>query len=80
MWRLYVGGLCTGFAVGGCALWLAASYVVSESAHANMPSYGLLLLLPFVRAGEALRVAGGKAVRAMRSPAAPGAAPDPARR
>ena len=58
MWRLYVGGLCTGFAVGGAACWLAALAIVTESARDNLlanPFFPWVVLLAFVLAGETLR-------------------------
>jgi len=74
MWRLYIGGLCTGFAIGGAVCWLAALSMAPESARGNLlinPAFPWLVLLAFVLAGgETLRV---KAKR----PAKPNVAPDP---
>lgn len=59
MWRLYVGGLCTGFAIGGAACWLAVLSVVPESARGYLLTNPLLpwaVLLAFVLAGETLRL------------------------
>jgi hypothetical protein len=56
MWRLYVGGLLTGFAIGGFAAWLWAWAMTPESSHPSFPGWVPLLLLPFVLAGENLRV------------------------
>jgi hypothetical protein len=60
MWRLYVGGLLTGFAIGGFAVWLAAWAIVPESARAHIPPAVPLALLPFVLAGEKLRIRASK--------------------
>jgi hypothetical protein len=76
MWRLYVGGLCTGFALGGAVCWLAVLAILPESARGNLlsnPFFPWAVLLAFVLAGEALRI---KASRI----AEPNAAPDPARK
>jgi hypothetical protein len=56
MWRLYVGGLLTGFAIGGFVAWLMAWGLAPESSLTPFPSWVPLLLLPFVLAGENLRV------------------------
>ena len=75
MWRLYVGGLCTGFAIGGAVCWLAVLSIVPESARGNLlmnPFFPWGVFLAFVLAGETLRI---KAKRI----AEPNAAPDPAR-
>jgi hypothetical protein len=61
MWRIYVGGLLTGFAIGGFAALFAAWTMVPESARSQFPAWGPLLLLPFVLAGETLRIRGSKA-------------------
>ena len=60
MWRIYVGGLLTGFAIGGFAAWCAALYLVPETARYQIPVWGPLVLLPFVLAGETLRIRGSK--------------------
>ncbi len=60
MWRLYVGGLLTGFAIGGFVVWCAAWVIVPESARAQVPVWGPLLLLPFLLAGESLRIRSSK--------------------
>jgi hypothetical protein len=60
MWRLYVGGLLTGFALGGFVAWCAAWTIVPESARAQIPVSALLFLLAFVLAGEKLRIRGSK--------------------
>jgi hypothetical protein len=76
MWRLYVGGLCTGFALGGVVCWLAVLSIVPESARGNLlinPFFPWGVLLAFVLAGETLRM---KAKRI----AEPNTAPDPARK
>ena len=75
MWRLYVGGLCTGFAIGGAACWLAVLSIVPESARGNLlinPLFPWAVFLAFVLAGETLRM------RARRT-GEPSAAPDQAR-
>jgi len=59
MWRLYVGGLCTGFAIGGAVCWLAVLSIVPESTRSNFlinPLFPWAALLAFVLAGETLRV------------------------
>lgn len=74
MWRLYVGGLCTGFAIGGAVWWLAALSIVPEPARGYLlinPFFPWALLFAFVLAGENLRM---KAKRNRE----PNAAPDPA--
>jgi hypothetical protein len=58
MWRLYVGGLLTGFAIGGFVVWLAIWAIVSEPVRFQIPSYAPLVLLPFLLAGETLRMRG----------------------
>ena len=71
MWRLYVGGLCTGFAIGGAVCWLAVLSIVPESARGNLlinPFFPWAVLLAFVLAGETLRM---KAKRIVEPPAAP---------
>jgi hypothetical protein len=76
MWRLYVGGLCTGLAIGGATCWLAALSIVPESARGNLlinPLFPWAVFLAFLLAGETLRV------RARRA-GEPNAAPDPARK
>jgi hypothetical protein len=76
MWRLYVGGLCTGFAIGVAVCWLAVLSIVPESARDNLlinPFFPWAVCLAFVLAGETLRL---KAKRI----AKPNAAPDPARK
>ena len=76
MWRLYVGGFCTGFAVGGAVCWLVALSIIPESARGNLlinPLFPWAVLLAFVLAGETLRM---KAKRI----ADPSTAPDPARK
>jgi hypothetical protein len=55
MWRLYVGGLLMGIAIGGFLFWLAAWSIVPESARNDFAMYPLLLL-PFALAGENLRI------------------------
>jgi hypothetical protein len=62
MWRLYVGGLCTGFAVGGTACWLAVLSIVPESARGSLfinPFFPWAIFLAFVLAGETLRMRAG---------------------
>ena len=74
MWRLYVSGLCTGFALGGAVCWLAVLSIVPESTRGNLssnPFFPWAVLLAFVLAGETLRL---KAKRI----AEPNPAPDPA--
>jgi hypothetical protein len=56
MWRLYVGGLLTGFAIGGFVVWLIALMLVTEPSNNPFPFWMPLVLLPFVLAGENLRV------------------------
>jgi len=59
MWRLYVGGLLTGFAIGGAACWLIALFLVPESSRGNLlinPLFPWAILLCFVLAGETVRV------------------------
>ena len=59
MWRLYVGGLCTGFVVGGAAFWLAALAILPESTRGDIlisPMFPWAVLLAFVLAGETLRM------------------------
>lgn len=59
MWRLYVGGICTGIALGGAACWLAALAILPEPARANLlmnPFFPWAVLLAFVLAGETLRL------------------------
>jgi hypothetical protein len=59
-WRIYVGGLFTGFALGGFVAWCAAWAIVPQSARASLPTPLPLVLLAFVLAGEQLRIRGGK--------------------
>jgi len=59
MWRLYVGGLFTGFALGGAACWLAAASILPEGARGNLlinPLFPWAVLFAFVLAGETLRM------------------------
>jgi hypothetical protein len=58
-WRIYVGGLLMGFAIGGFAVWCAAWTIVPPSARTHM---GVIpgLFLPFALAGETLRMRGSK--------------------
>ena len=59
MWRLYVGGLCTGFAIGGAVCWLAVLSIVPESARGSLlinPLFPWAVFLAFVLAGETLRM------------------------
>jgi hypothetical protein len=73
MWRLYVGGLCTGFAIGGAVCWLAVLSIVPESARGDLlinPFFPWAVLIAFVLAGETLRVKAKKI-------AEPNTAPDP---
>ena len=59
MWRLYVGGLCTWFAIGGAVCWLVVLMVVPESARGDLltnPLFPWAVLLAFVLAGETLRM------------------------
>ena len=56
MWRLYVGGLLMGFAIGGFVVWLWAWTMIDDSSRTFFPPWVPLLLLPFVLAGENLRV------------------------
>jgi len=56
MWRVYISGLLTGFAIGGFVVWCAALTIVPESARDQVPPWGPLVLLPFVLAGESLRI------------------------
>ncbi len=72
MWRMYIGGLCTGFAVGGAASWLAVLSLLPESARGSLlinPFFPWAVFLAFVLAGETLRV---KARNATYPNAAPG--------
>lgn len=58
-WRLYVGGLCTGFAIGGAACWLAMLSILPESARGTFfinPLFPWAVLFAFVLAGETLRM------------------------
>ena len=71
MWRLYVGGLCTGFAIGGAVCWLVVLLILPESARGILlsnPLFPWSVLLAFVLAGETLRV---KAKRIAEANAAP---------
>ena len=59
MWRLYAGGLCTGFAAGGAVGWLAALLVLPEAARGYLlvnPAFPWMVLLAFVLAGETMRM------------------------
>jgi hypothetical protein len=56
MWRLYVGGILTGFAMGVFVGWLAVWSLLPESTRTQFAPWMPLLLLPFVLAGETLRV------------------------
>ena len=59
MWRLYVGGLCTGFAIGGAVCWLAILMILPESARSYLfanPLFPWAVLLAFALAGETLRL------------------------
>jgi hypothetical protein len=56
MWRLYVGGLLTGFAIGGSVVWVIALTMIPTESRPFLPGWMPLLLLPFVLAGENLRV------------------------
>jgi hypothetical protein len=58
MWKIYVGGLLAGVAIGGFVVWLAAWVIVPESARAQVPAWGPLVFLPFLLAGETLRIRG----------------------
>jgi hypothetical protein len=60
MWRIYVGGLFTGFYIGGWAVWFAAWTIVPESARAEVPAWVPLLMFPFLITGETLRIRGRK--------------------
>ena len=63
MWRLYVGGLCMGFAIGGAVCWLIAVLLAPESARGSLlvnPMFPWVVLLAFGLAGEALRRKGRK--------------------
>jgi len=74
MWRLYVGGLCTGFAIGGAVCWLVVLSILPESARGYLltnPVFPWMVLIAFTLAGENLRM---KAKRF----AEPNPAPDPA--
>jgi hypothetical protein len=56
MWRIYVGGLLMGFAMG-FVVWCAAWTIVPASARADLTLIPELLL-PFALAGETLRIRG----------------------
>jgi hypothetical protein len=60
MWRIYAGRLLMGFAMGGFVAWCAAWAIVPESARARVPVWAPLVLLPFLLAGETLRIRGSK--------------------
>jgi hypothetical protein len=55
MWRIYVGGLLMGFAIGGFTVWCAVLTLVPPSVRSNLTLFPLVLL-PFALAGEALRI------------------------
>ena len=59
MWRLYVGGLCTGFAIGGAVCWLVALLILPEATRGSLltnPAFPWMVLVAFVLAGENLRM------------------------
>ena len=60
MWRIYVGGLFTGFGIGIFVAWLAAWMIVPEPARAYLGSFGFVLAAVWVLAGETLRIRGSK--------------------
>jgi len=60
MWRIYVGGLLTGIAIGGFVAWCVAWTIVPDSARAQISVALPLILVPFVLAGERLRIRGSK--------------------
>ncbi len=60
MGRIYLSGLLTGFAIGGFVVWCAALAIVPESARAQVPVWGPLVMLPFALAGETLRIRASK--------------------
>jgi hypothetical protein len=63
MWRLYVGGLFTGFAIGGAVCWLFVLLIIPESARGYLltnSAFPWMVLPAFVLAGENLRVKGKK--------------------
>ncbi len=85
MWRPYVGGLCTGFAIGGAACWLAVLSIIPESDRGNLlinPFFPWAVFLAFVLAGETLRVRAKRTAASpdraheQGGPAEPGATPD----
>jgi hypothetical protein len=59
MWRVYVGGLLMGFAIGGFAVWCAVLTLVPPSVRPHLTLFPLMLL-PFALAGETLRIRGSK--------------------
>jgi hypothetical protein len=60
MWRLYVGGLLTGFGIGVFVAWCVAWLIVPASAFAQIPLAPPIMLTVFVLAGERLRIRGSK--------------------
>jgi hypothetical protein len=56
MWRIYAEGLLMGVAVAGIVAWCAAWTIDSESTRAQVPAWAPLVLLPFLLAGEMLRI------------------------
>jgi len=67
MWRLYVGGLCTGFAIGAAVCWLVVLSLVPESARGDLltnPLFPWAVLLAFALAGETLRMRARRIVAA----------------
>ena len=74
MWRLYVGGLCMGFALGGAACWLVVLLILPESTRGILlanPAFPWMVFLTFGLAGENVRIKAKKASE-------PDAASDPA--
>jgi hypothetical protein len=72
VWRIHVGGLLTGVALGGFAAWCAAWTIVPEAARGQVPAWGPLVLLPFLLAGETLRIRGSKCLQSAHNETAHG--------
>lgn len=60
MWRIYVGGMLTGFGIGFFVAWLAAWTIAPESTQLLLSPFWFMFPVLFVVAGERLRIRGSK--------------------
>ena len=57
MWRHYVGGMLTGVAIGWCFCLIAIyTGAFGEQAKTNVPPGFFMMMIPFILAGETLRL------------------------